>query len=107
MTVVFGDLAQDAPAATTLVDLYTCPGGYRATVKMSVANRGGATAFRVALAPGGSADHVRQYKAYDEPLDANAAVSSESFTLNAGDVVRVRSTSGNVSFTLNGYRETV
>lgn len=107
MTVVFGDLAQDSPAAATLVDLYTCPAGYRVSAKLQIANRAGASTFRVAVAPGGAADHVRQYKAFDQALDANGALSSESFTLNAGDIVRVRSASGSVSFTLNGYKETV
>lgn len=107
MTVVFGDLAQASPAAATLVDLYECPAGYRATVKLQVANRAAATSFRTAVAMGGAADAVAQYKAWDEALDANAAISSDSFTLKAGDVVRVQSASGSVSFSLNGYKETV
>lgn len=105
MALVFGDLGQASPAAGTLVDLYVCPAGKRATVKLGVANRGAATTFRAAVAPGGAADAVTHYKAYDDALAANEALSSDKMTLAAGDVVRVRSASGDVTFTINGYEE--
>ena len=53
-------------------------------ISQSTTSGGTATTFRAAVAPGGAADAVTHYKAYDDALDVNEALSSESFTLAAG-----------------------
>ncbi len=107
MSLEFGDLAQASPGAAVLADLFTCPAGFRATGRLHIANRNTATTIRVALAIGGAADAVQQYKAWDMALDSNEGFEFGPFTLDPGDVVRVQSASGDVSFSLNGYKESV
>ncbi len=107
MSLEFGDLAQASPAAATLHDLFTAPVGFRVTGRLHIANRGAASTVRVAMAIGGAADAVQQYKAYDKAIDANEGLEFGPFTMDPGDVLRVQSASGSVSFSLNGYKESV
>ncbi len=107
MSLVFGSFAQVAPAATTLVNAYTVPAGKRATVTVIVCNRSHSTDIRISIAPNGAADAVQQYLMYDSPISANETISTLRFTVTAGDVIRVRSTSGNVNFNVNGIEELI
>ncbi len=105
MADVWGVLAQVAPAATTLTDAYTVPASKRATVNVIVCNRSVATSIRVSHALNGAADAVAQYLLYDFNVDDNNSVETTNFTLGDGDIVRVYSTSGNVTFNVNGIEE--
>ncbi len=106
MADVFGALAQSAPAATTLTDAYTVPAGQRATVEVVMCNRSSATTVRLQHAKAGAASADAQYLLYDYALGANESKSTANFTLTATDVVRVYSTSGSVTFNINGIEET-
>lgn len=106
MADLFGALAQSAPAATTLTDAYTVPAAKRATVEVVICNRSSATTVRLQHAIGGAASANAQYLLYDYALGANESKSTANFTLDAADVVRVYSTSGNVTFNINGIEET-
>ena len=98
-----GILAQSSPTLNTDTDLYTVPSGDEAEVKVLVAERGGAAAtFRVWVAPSGAATSNEQYIAYDEALAANESLTSAVFRVDGGDVVRIRASTSNVSFTLTG-----
>lgn len=105
MADVWGALAQSAPAATTLTDAYTVPSAKHATVEVMMCNRSTSTTVRLQHAIAGAASANAQYLLYDYPLDANASVVTARFTVKATDVVRVYSTSGNVTFNINGIEE--
>lgn len=105
MADVWGALGQSKPTVTLLSTGYTCPTGKHATVKVVVCNQGAATTFRVSHAPGGATDALSQYLCYDEPIGANQSLRLEPLTLAAGDVIRIYSGSGNLSFTINGFEE--
>jgi len=106
MADVWGTLAQSAPAATTLADAYTTPSAKRSTVEIVICNRSAAgTTVRMSYAIAGAADSSAQYMLYDFALDANASISTARITIKASDVLRVYSTSGNVTFTVNGIEE--
>jgi hypothetical protein len=108
MSDVWGTLAQSSPAATTLTDAYTTPSLKRSTIEVVICNRDAAgTTVRLSYAIAGAANAVSQYMLYDYALGANASVSTTRFTTKASDVVRVYSTSGNVTFTVNGIEESV
>lgn len=107
MTLVFGDLGQSSPAAGVLGDVYTVPAMKRATVRAVAANRGAATTFRLALAPGGAADDPDHYKAWEVALGAGEALEAGPWSMAAGDVIRGRSASGDVTFTINVIEEDV
>jgi hypothetical protein len=101
-------LGQLSPAAITLSTLYTVPAATQVVGStLMVCNRGGATTYRVSVAPDGAGDSVEQYLAYDVALGANAPDPIKiGITLDATDVVRVYSASGNVSFQLFGVEVT-
>jgi len=102
---VWGTLAQVSSAATTLTDIYTCPAGKRATVELILCNRSTTTNVRWSYAINGAADAVAQYMLYDFALSGNIAISTARITIKAGDVLRVYSVSGNVTFQVNGIEE--
>lgn len=102
-------LGQAKPAAAVLADGYTVPALTTAVVStVAVCEQGGAqTRFRIAVAVAGAADAPEQYLVYDAALDANETKTfTLGLTLGAGDVVRVRSSSGSVSFNLFGAETT-
>jgi hypothetical protein len=105
MSFIFGSLAQVAPAATTLTDAYTCPAAKRATVLVIACNTGVSGEVRVSIAPSGAADAITQYILRDYPVTATDTISAQKVTLTAGDVVRVYSTTGAITFNINGIEE--
>jgi len=105
MADLFGALAQSIPAATTLTDGYTVPTARRATVSVNICNHGSAAVVRLSHATGGAADALGQYLLRDFALSANNSVSTVQLALAAGDVLRVYSDTGNVSFNINGIEE--
>jgi hypothetical protein len=93
-------LGQGSPS--TLTDLYTVPASKSAVVRIIAANRGSDTTYRIALAKAGAVDSVDQYVAYDLDITEASALSSVPVALEASDVVRALSASGNVTFTIDG-----
>jgi hypothetical protein len=61
-----------------------------------------ASTFRVAIAKAGAVDSVEQYVAYDKAIAASDTGSTIGFALSSGDIVRVYSSSGLLSFTATG-----
>ena len=93
--------------ASTEVSLYTVPASTEAKIKVSIANRAGTAAtFRLAIVPNGGATGNQHYIAYDESIAANSSVTSTTLTADAGDVVRVLSSTSTVSFTAFGIEQT-
>ena len=105
MATVHGMLGQSAPAASTLTTAYTVPVGKHATVRVLVCNRSSGDTFRIAASPGGAAIEDAHYVAYGQLISANDSVSSVPFTVTAGDLVRVYSTNGTLSFSVTGFEE--
>lgn len=98
-------LGQAAPAATTDTDVYTVPAN-RATVASSlmVCNRGTTEGtFRVAVRPGGAVLANQHYVYFDAKLAAGSTlVATLGMALAATDVVTVRASSVDFSFSLFG-----
>lgn len=105
MTIVRGILGQSAPAAATDDDLYTVPDGKSATVKVIAGNRAGDSTIRVWVGVDGAASANEQYLVYDKGISANDSLVTSSFMVGGQDVVRVRSASGSVSFSVSGIEE--
>lgn len=105
MADLWGALAQSAPAATTLTDAYTVPTARHATVEVAICNRASDTVVRLQHAVNGAASATSQYLLYDYPVLANETEISARFTMTAGDVLRVYSGSGSVTFNINGIEE--
>ena len=102
-------LGQAAPAATTDTGLYTVPAATSAVVStITVCNRDPAAAtFRVAVRPAGAALANAHYIYYDAPLAGNSTMASTiGITLATTDVVTVRASSANLSFSLFGTEVT-
>lgn len=97
----FGIIAQSAPSAATLTDMFT---GTTQTVATLIAcNRSATpTKFRVSLAPAGAADSVEQYLFYDCDITANQTLELPKICFGATDVVRVYATLATLSFNLTG-----
>jgi hypothetical protein len=70
-----------------------------------MANVGAAAVVRVSHAIGGAVDALTQYLVYDLALPAGTSVSTAKFTANSLDVIRVYSSTGNVTFNINGIEE--
>jgi hypothetical protein len=99
-------LAQLLPSANVLTDFYTVP-ALTATAASSIIicnqNAVSSIIFRISLAVAGAADNGKQYVYYDIPLLNNDTfIATIGLTLSAGDVIRVRTDSTNVSFQLFG-----
>lgn len=103
MSEAWGALAQSSPAATTLTDVYEA--AKRGTVEVIACNRSTATTIRLSHAIGGAADTVAQYLLYDASLGDGETKVTARFTVSAGDIIRGYSSSGSVSFNVNGIEE--
>jgi hypothetical protein len=109
MADIVKPLAQNAPGAGVLWDLYTVPASRTAVVSSLVVCNTSAnpTTWRCALAIGGAADALQQYLYYEMDIPAyDTFIATIGITLSAGDIIRVRSVSGTVSFNLSGVEET-
>lgn len=98
-------LGQNAPAATSLVILYTVPALTSTTIStISVCNRGGtATTFRLAVSPAGAAILNQHYIYYDQAIDANSTYAiTIGITVAATDVIRIYAGTANLSFSVFG-----
>lgn len=102
-------LAQYAPAAGMLTDIYTVALATSVVVSsLVICNRNPYDVeVRVAVAVAGAADVDKQYLYYDLPLPANETfIATIGITLAATDVVRGYSDVGNVAFNLFGMEST-
>jgi hypothetical protein len=98
-------LGQAAPLAATDTDLYTVPADTEAVVStIVVCNRtGDLPVVRVAVRPDGAALAPEHYIAHDTPTLANDSIMlTLGVTLDAGDVVTVRTSQATVSFSMFG-----
>jgi hypothetical protein len=108
MASLYKVLAQSAPSAGVETLLYTVPSATQAIVSsIYVCNRGASVAtFRVSVRWNGETLGNRNYIAYDVSIDPNETiVFGEGVTLSSvggQDIVSVRSSSGNVSFSAFG-----
>lgn len=105
MALTYKVLGQSAPAAGSLTNLYTVPSATYAIVNsVVVCNTGSsATTFRVSVAQNGAADTLAQYVAREVPINGNSTTElALGITMDAADVLRVSSTSGNLSFNAFG-----
>lgn len=96
---------QARPAAATTVAIYTVPAATRTLVSsILIANDDSASAtYRVTHAIAGAADAVGQRLAPDLAIPPNSVDGlTIGGTLNATDVIRVQSSTGNVNFFLYG-----
>lgn len=101
MPTTYKVLGQSAPSATTDTTLYTCPSSTQTVVStISVCNRGTTSAtFRIAVRPNGASISNEHYVAYDVSIDANATIPwTIGLTIDAADVLTVRSSTANLTF---------
>lgn len=96
------------PAAGVLTDCYTAPG--KVVVSSFTACNQSKTIdanIRMSVVVAGAADEAKQYIYYDLPLfAADTFIATIGITLSAGDVLRVLSDSGLVSFNFFGVEIT-
>jgi glucose-6-phosphate dehydrogenase assembly protein OpcA len=105
MAQVYKVLGQSAPAATTDTNIYTVPAATETVVStIVIANRAStASSFRIAVRPNGATVANQHYIAYDVPIVGNDSTTlTLGITMDAGDIVTVRSSSTNLSFNLFG-----
>lgn len=102
-------LGQNAPAATTLTSLYTCPANTSAIVSsLTICNTGNvATTYRIGVRPGGANATQSQYLTYDTSIPANdSTFLTAGLTLAASDVLSVYAGNGNLAFGAYGVELT-
>ena len=105
MAVNYKVLAQSAPGATTDTDLYTVPANTSAVIStIVVANRSNtAAAYRIAVRPSGVTLANQHYVAFDVAVGASDSTTlTLGITLAATDVITVRATTANLSFSVFG-----
>lgn len=105
MAIGYKVLGQQAPTATTELDLYTVPAATEAVASsITITNRGTTiSTFRVSIAVGGGATGIKNYLYYDLPIAGNDTfIATIGVTLTATDVIRVYASSANLTFQLFG-----
>lgn len=106
MAITYKVLGQTDDASSE-VSLYTVPASTVSKAKVTVANRAGTAAtFRLSVSVGGGATANTDYLSYDQNIDANDSITSTTLTLAETDVVRVFSSTANVTFTAFGIEQT-
>lgn len=99
-------LGQAAPGAGVDTTLYTVPKGFTARGRVLFAERGAATAtVRIALRPAGAALANVHYLAYNAPLGIHEDAHTVELQLEQDDVLTVRASTADVSFTFTGVLE--
>lgn len=102
-------LGQAKPAAGVLMDLYTVPDLAQTTVStfLACSQDTGNDAIRASVAVNGAADSLEQYILYDFDLGSHITeYLTIGMTLGPGDVIRVYSAKGNISFNIFGVETT-
>jgi hypothetical protein len=98
-------LGQVAPSATTDTTLYTVPALKETIVStLVIANRSAFTGtFRIAVRPNGATLANQHYLAFDVTiLGGDSTTVTIGMTLSAADVITVRASSADFSFTAFG-----
>jgi glucose-6-phosphate dehydrogenase assembly protein OpcA len=98
-------LGQIAPSATTDTTLYTVPALKEVVVStLVIANRAATAAtFRIAVRPAGAAIANQHYLAFDITVGASDSTTlTLGMTLAATDVITVRASTANLSFSAFG-----
>lgn len=104
-----GSLGQLNPSSVTLTTLYTVPADTQAVISTLVfCNLAASPAqVRVAIRVAGAAISNKQYLYYGLLLAGNDTFTATlGITLNAGDIVSVYATTGNIAFNLFGVERT-
>jgi len=105
MAITYKILGQDAPIATTEVDLYTVPAATQTVASsVTITNRGSTVAtFRVAVVQGGGVTGPRHYLYYELPLAGyDTFIATIGVTMDTNDVVRAYASSADLTFQLFG-----
>lgn len=106
MAETYKVLGQAAPAATTSTDIYTVPAATSTVVSsITIANRSGTVPMdiRVAVSPAGATLANEHYLYYDVAIQPHDTLSlTLGLTLAATDVVRVYSSTANMSANVFG-----
>jgi hypothetical protein len=109
MATTYKVLGQVAPDATTDTTLYTVPSATEAVIStLIVANRAstGAT-YRIAIRPNGATLANLHYIAFDVTVaGGDSTTLTLGLTLDASDVITVRSSSADLSFSAFGSEMT-
>ena len=105
MATAYKVLGQSAPSATTDTTLYTVPSATETVVStIAICNRAAsAGTYRIAIRPDGASIANQHYLAYDVAIAANDSTAlTLGITINASDVITVRASSADMSFTAFG-----
>jgi hypothetical protein len=105
MATAYKVLGQSAPSATTDTSLYTVPAATETVVStIAVCNRGSSSGtYRIAVRPSGASIANQHYVAYDASLEAkNSETWTIGVTVTATDVITVRASSADFSFSAFG-----
>jgi hypothetical protein len=105
MSTIYRVLGQSAPSATTDTNLYTVPAETGAVIStIVVANRDAAAAtYRIAIRPDGATLANEHYIAYDVAVGAGDSTTlTLGLTLDAADVITVRASTADLSFSVFG-----
>ena len=105
MATIYKVLGQSAPSATTDTTLYTVPSATDTVIStIVVANRSAsARTYRIAIRPAGASISDEHYLAYDVAIAAKDSTAlTLGITLDATDVVTVRASTADLSFTAFG-----
>lgn len=98
-------LGQSAPGATTDTTLYTVPSSTQAVIStLVIANRATTSAtYRIAVRPDGATLANQHYIAYDTTVGASDSTTlTIGLTLDAADVITVRGSTADISFSAFG-----
>ena len=108
MAETYKILGQTSPLAATETALYVVPAATAAVIStVVVCNRGVAATFRVSISPSGAATDPKDFLYYDLPIvDNDTFAATFGLTLSATDVVRVYSSSTDLSFNIFGTERT-
>jgi hypothetical protein len=105
MAINYKILGQAAPSATTDTTLYTVPAATQAVVSaIVIANRSASqVTYRVAARPGGASLENQHYIAFDVVVaSSDSTTLNLGVTLNATDVITVRASTGDLTFSAFG-----
>lgn len=105
MATSYKVLGQSQPSANTDTTLYTVPSATETVVStIAVCNMGPApTTYRIAIRPNGASIANDDYIVYDASIPPQDTVTlTLGMTLDASDIITVRSFSGLVSFNAFG-----
>lgn len=105
MPTTYKVLGQVAPGATTDTTLYTVPSATESVIStLIVANRSASLAtYRIAIRPNGATLANLHYIAYDVSVAAGDSTTlTLGLTMDAADVITVRASSADLSFSAFG-----